>query len=96
MQDILTKPCNIGDVAYEVDYDLRHGVITHTVSALYYTERYYDMQDGKRLMAGWNIETDAVDCKGQTWPDHYTVEGWENRITTYEKALEILNIKLNK
>ena len=97
MSKIITKPCELGDIAYEVDLDPSHGIITHVVSNLTFFEKNIVMSDSSiNHINDWNIGTNATDCNGNTWNDNYSSQEWENRITSYEKAEEILKSLKNK
>ena len=94
MADVIMKPCEIGDVCYEVDSDLTHGVITHTVKQLMWTE--FDVEysnNAVKRITGWDITTNAVDTNGSSWTDHYTPDEWNARIIGRDTAETLFHIK---
>jgi hypothetical protein len=82
---LLRLPCKRGDICYEVDQS--HGVITHTVTGM---TMYNRKADGQRYINDIDniitIDTWAVGDDGCEWPDHYTVEEWENAPKTRKVA----------
>jgi hypothetical protein len=73
-----------GDVCFEVDEG--HGVIKHVVTGYSAAEREIQYSDGVHVVSAITVETRATDDNGLEWPDHYTLEEWNEAPKTRESA----------